>query len=142
MRIKIDPELEQYIPHHGNYGKPKPQKGSGETSERRKIAREYKNQGLSYSEIGKLMGISRQRAQQLVAPTDLAVRQLRRKLGDRCSVCGMRKKKLDLHHADYSKPPEVLLCVRCHMRKDITPGPTHSELVYAARISALDKETP
>lgn len=110
MRHKVlDKEFEQYIPRHGSYGKL-----TGEKSERRKIARAYKERGLSYLQIGKIMGITRQRAQQLVAPTLLQAQRIREGLGNECSICGSTD-NLNLHHQDYSEQPDTLLCTACHM---------------------------
>lgn len=34
---------------------------------------------------------------------------------DRCSKCGKKKKRIEAHHPDYSKPLAVVwLCTRCH----------------------------
>lgn len=102
---------------HGNYGKPK-----GEKSKNRDFARSLKQSGMTYAKIGERMGISRQRAQQLVAPSGLQKRELIEKLGGVCSACGKSGIKLDLHHEDYSKPPELLLCVSCHREKHPRAG--------------------
>lgn len=94
-------------------------KRKGERSPRREQARSMKASGMSYAQIGDVMGVSRQRAQKLVAPTELATQTLRQQKGNKCEECGRFSKKLDLHHDDYNGGPPRLLCVPCHRHASV-----------------------
>lgn len=89
-----------------------------ERSPRRKAARILKQAGMTYEEIGQALGISRQRAQQLVRPTPRVMEELRSKKGNACANCGATDVKLDLHHSKYDSGPDALLCVPCHKTAD------------------------
>ena len=103
--------------HNRNYGVLK-----GETSPRREEARSLKQQGLTYKQVGEHMGITRQRAQQLVAPSLVAKRIIRDDMGNKCSECGATNTKLELHHPSYKLPAVVLLCTSCHKISDAKLG--------------------
>jgi len=94
----------------------------GERSPRRQVARELKQAGLTYAQIGEQLGISRQRAQQLVSPTERVLKNMRDGVGNRCQNCGKKCKKLDAHHEDYSASPTRILCSACHKTADKAIG--------------------
>lgn len=83
-------------------------------SPRRDEARAMKQSGMTYAQIGAKLGVSRQRAQQLVAPAAKRLREIRDALGNKCQSCGKRAKQLHCHHSDYSAEPDKLLCPSCH----------------------------
>jgi hypothetical protein len=87
-------------------------------SSRHEIAREMKRRGMTYAEIGKAMGISRQRAQQLVAPTlkETSI-QIEQRNGV-CDECHKPARKLEGHHDTYDGAPTRYLCTACHRRAD------------------------
>lgn len=88
--------------------------GPRHQSATRNIARSMKQAGKTYAEIGVRLGVSRQRAQQLVSPTSKRLREIRNALGNKCQACGRRRIKLETHHSDYSLEPDKLLCPSCH----------------------------
>lgn len=83
----------------------------------------------SPTELGCLLGVSRQRAHQLLNPAKHRARKMvaaalrtgrliRPSLCQRCSA----STKLHAHHSDYNEPLDVRwLCVRCH--NDVHPHP-------------------
>ena len=89
---------------------------------RRVVQRLYKS-GRSFSKIGRLLGISRQRVEQLVRNDARAARQAvhnklksgRLEKPERCERCQDTTENLDAHHGDYSQPLDVVwLCRACH----------------------------
>ncbi len=75
--------------------------------------------GLSYAEIGKAMGISRQRAQQLIRPSADIYNFVRRRAESRCQDCGIELVSGHVHHLNqvdnYNDPDNLMyLCVSCH----------------------------
>lgn len=86
-------------------------------SPRREIARRLKREGMSYANIGQHMGISRQRAQRLIAPTPLERRELLTRSKGRCERCGKKGEKLHGHHGNYEGAPSEVLCISCHMKE-------------------------
>lgn len=105
-------------PQHGSYGR----SHAYEHSPRRDEARQLKASGKTYAEVGSIMGVSRQRAQQLVSPALLELRNLRQAAGEKCANCGATDCKLDLHHDDYNGAPTRLLCASCHKTADAQLG--------------------
>jgi hypothetical protein len=80
--------------------------------------------GLTYAEIGLELGVSRQRAQQLVKPTETVMNAVRAHAGGRCERCGVVLEHGHVHHRHAHGPtpdtfnePENLeyLCVSCHV---------------------------
>lgn len=74
-----------------------------------KQARKLKESGVSYSDIGKQFGVSRQRIQQLMKP-DIS------RVGN-CADCGIFRIALHFHHTNYLTDDGVLLCQSCHRRR-------------------------
>lgn len=92
-------------------------------------------QGLTYAEIGKVLGVSRQRAQQLVRPPAAVYRAVRAKTKGACADCGLKTKTGHVHHNDLVSeddfndfPNLVYLCVSCHTRRH-GPGTKVSGIV-------------
>lgn len=78
--------------------------------------------GLTYSQIGQRFGVSRQRIQQLIAPSDSIRRYVVSKYEERCRKCGLLVgSRGDVHHAlsqcdTYNNISVLeLLCRSCHM---------------------------
>ena len=80
--------------------------------------------GLSYAEIGRQCGVSRQRVQQILAPPKELQQRLKVKYGDECCRCGVRlygaghvhhKAVADMTPDSYQDETNLLLvCVSCH----------------------------
>lgn len=75
---------------------------------RKQAVRDLKSGGLTYKEIGKVLGICPNHAQRLI--------KIPRVSGiNKCSKCGIESKKLHYHHVDYSNDDSFLiLCQKCH----------------------------
>lgn len=84
----------------------------------RDTARKLKQQGLTYAQIGDMMGFSRQRAQQLVRPSGDILREYQNKAGGICENCKGRFKKLEGHHPNYGSDLIIMLCTSCHKTFD------------------------
>lgn len=84
---------------------------------RREIFRTMKSNGMTYAQIGESMGISRQRVQQLISPTEKEREQIIQENGRRCHKCGKSKGKLEIHHTDYLKGDTIYLCLSCHRKE-------------------------
>lgn len=60
--------------------------------------------------------------------------------GESCSKCGSRY-LLDRHHADYTKPEEVLiLCRACHRKEDVADGTWKAGAAVGMRICKICKQ--
>lgn len=79
--------------------------------------------GLTYAEIGKEFGISRQRIQQLLSPPPAIERFIKNRAQGKCENCGLDSPKGHIHHRtatgttseDYNDIPNLqLLCASCH----------------------------
>jgi len=87
-----------------------------EDTERQQTARELKASGLSYGKVGEIMGVSRQRAQQLCLPFN----EYRRKeflAAQECAKC-KSKDKLQIAHVDYRDNLFLVMCNECHKKFD------------------------
>lgn len=104
---------------------------------RKQQARSLKIEGLTYQQIGDRLGVSRQRAQQLVSIPKDELRTMRLKAGFKCSTCGRQSNKLDGHHEDYNNDDVVLLCVSCHMVKHFGDGFIKSRLDHCKKFKPL-----
>lgn len=80
------------------------------------MARQFKQRGYTYRQIGDSMGVSRQRAQQLLAPTPDERKELLARANGRCERCGKESPTLHGHHKDYLGMPDEMLCPSCHIR--------------------------
>lgn len=90
---------------------------------KRQLAIELRAQGMTLAAIGRALGVSRQRVDQLVDQEKHAARSAasRAKASGKlvppqnCEACDRRLRRLYMHHADYSKPLDVMwMCARCH----------------------------
>lgn len=91
-------------------------------NERKNQARSMKQDGMSYADIGRALGISRQRAQQLLSLPHTSRKEFALQKGNRCELCGHPAKKLDAHHNTYAGDPDQLLCTSCHKKLDAQLG--------------------
>jgi predicted nucleic-acid-binding Zn-ribbon protein len=100
-------------------------------------ATELRVKGLTYAEIGQALGISRQRAQQLVEPNRDVYAFVRTKANWRCETCGVAIINGQLHHIqatgntleNFNDIDNLrYLCVACHMRAHARPRPLGPEL--------------
>ena len=85
----------------------------------------HKNNNMTLSEVGDRFSISRQRVHQILYPLKhkartavwLALKSKAISKPKTCSEC-LKKKKLESHHDDYSKPLDVIwLCHKCHSKR-------------------------
>lgn len=80
-------------------------------------------EGLTYAEIGKMLNISRQRAQQLIRPTADVYQQLRERAQQRCESCGEIERAGHAHHIDVLEEDHnnlnnlEYLCIDCHLAR-------------------------
>lgn len=95
-----------------------------------KEATRLKLLGLTYREIGELLGVTRQRAQQLVRPPVGVWREVRDAQGSKCADCGADAPyNGHIHHHElkstvyeYNLPGNlVYLCNSCHCRRHRDP---------------------
>lgn len=92
---------------------------------RRQQAIELKVAGYTYAEIGAIMGVSRQRVEQIISPTKEVLLKVRRRTNGLCALCG--NELTTIHHkssvqtaADFDSPENmVLLCKSCHKIADV-----------------------
>ncbi len=89
-----------------------------------------KLEGRSYADISKIMGISRQRVQQILSPPHDIYEIVAINAKGKCQTCGLwLGKSGHIHHTegadnDYSNPQHLqYLCVSCHRK-------THSKNKY------------
>src|SRR5580692_8677062 len=89
---------------------------------RKREAVKMKLQGLSYREIGAKLGVTRQRAQQLVRPPALIYKAVRDRAKSRCEKCRTELKSGHVHHKDTKKFDDYndignlqYLCTSCHV---------------------------
>src|SRR3990167_1920923 len=82
-------------------------------------------EGLTYTEIGHRLNISRQRVQQLTSPPTYILRKVFEKADGKCEDCGIVARDLHVHHIQsngvaidlYNDLANLqLLCVSCHRR--------------------------
>lgn len=76
---------------------------------------ELKQSGKSYAEIGRMLGVTGQRVQQLIA------QGLEAPVSEPCPKCGKSNGPLHRHHVDYISNTVENLCASCHSKH------THSE---------------
>lgn len=97
-------------------------KGSNYLRRRREMMIALKAAGQTYAEIASGFGLSRQRVQQIVSPTEEERESIYQKFGQKCFFCespgndnGFR---LDLHHifSKGGKASLVPLCTACHLK--------------------------
>ncbi len=87
---------------------PRPPGGAKRSASMIRKIKILKSSGLTYSEIGKLLNISRQRAQQYIRePRTIMF----------CEKCGTDKGPLHSHHIEYDPPLTETLCLSCHSKE-------------------------
>ena len=84
-------------------------KGKFSTLENRRLARVLKCAGKTYLEIGRVLGVTRQRAAQYISDAP----EVKAKF---CSMCGRRPKILHYHHVSYKDRIVIAVCASCHQK--------------------------
>jgi orotate phosphoribosyltransferase-like protein len=94
-------------------------------NQRRRLARQLKTNGATYQEIGEQLGVSRQRAQQLVRLGDKE-RERFLSTNPTCHFCRTTSngRKLDVAHITYESGNTrmIPLCIECHRKLDTIIG--------------------
>ena len=79
--------------------------------------------GLTYAAIGQVLGVSRQRAQQLIRPPYEIYRVVRRRAGAKCEDCGTETMNGHMHHMELIEVAAFndianlsYLCIGCHRK--------------------------
>ena len=102
--------------------------------------------GVTFAEMGRRLGVTRQRAEQLVRAPQSRARQAVHaaiKCGklvrsDTCARCG-EGGKIEAHHPDYSKPLKVeWVCLMCH--RPLHPKEERARRWMDRRALRLDSE--
>jgi len=101
-----------------------------QTKELRAKLLSLKLEGLSYREAAESVGVSKQRAHQLIAPPRFVREKIVEKFWGECQSCGIHVGKSGhVHHVgteyeDYNDEKNLLLlCNSCHRQAHLTPLP-------------------
>lgn len=82
-----------------------------------------KLQGLTYDEVGRRMGVSRQRIQFLLRPPESVYKQVVGRANEHCEDCGSAVVSGHIHHidemrSDFNHPDNLAyLCASCHRKR-------------------------
>ena len=73
----------------------------------------------SPTQLGRILGVSPQRADQLLNPKKhqarVIVSKIKETKPDRCQICGKQTEELEAHHYNYLKPECIIwACIVCH----------------------------
>lgn len=91
--------------------------------------------GNTYQDIGRLLGVSRQRIQQLLKPPRAVAEEIKKRAHGRCEQCGLPGLSHHLHHRLATKRQEdtfndldnlQYLCPSCHRQAHWDMGPMRS----------------
>jgi hypothetical protein len=91
---------------------------------------EMKLKGMTYAEIGKALGVSRQRAQQMVRPPKAIYDAVQDRAKGRCEHCGIELQRGHVHHKEgddvgYNDLRNLeYLCISCH--RAVHSGPVQA----------------
>lgn len=86
-------------------------------------ARKLKASGLTYEEVGNKMGISRQGAYSLIAPSPSKRKAIIQSRNHLCDRCHLHRTKLYLHFISYDSNENIeVLCSHCHRIADQENG--------------------
>ena len=81
------------------------------------LAVAFKLKGWTYAQIGRKLGVSRQRAQQLVRPPKAVYDLVRKRAGGCCQECGVEVGSGQVHPEDFNDVDGLkYLCVACHVK--------------------------
>jgi predicted transcriptional regulator len=82
-------------------------------NERKNKILQLKQLGASYKQIAKELGVSRQRVQQLISPSENDATKIRS--NGICEECGKKTTQLHIHHISYWPEQKTKnLCASCH----------------------------
>lgn len=91
-------------------------KGWQQRVTRQDLVNSLKAEGKTYKEISKILGVSRQRVQQLITP-DREREKIIEENNQQCAICGKKNVRLDVHHRNYLTNDAILLCISCHRKE-------------------------
>lgn len=114
-RLKIKVTSVYYLCHR-NKEIPKLKSGHRGKIKNIKLKKEIelmKSDGMTYRQIGSIVGLTGQRVQQLIRPEIVNA--------GTCSQCGRRSSKLHRHHVNYAADKVKLLCASCHGKSNSHP---------------------
>jgi HNH endonuclease/Homeodomain-like domain-containing protein len=130
--------------------------GSGRRNQKPKVeiralALAMKLHGLTYAEVGAKLGVSRQRAQQLIRPPQAIWVEVRNRATGKCQKCGIKTEKGHVHHKkstgitaeNFNDLANLLyLCVSCHRSEHERTGGGGgwNEARYVAHLEQTAKE--
>lgn len=88
---------------------------------------ELKLKGLSYAEIARRFGVSRQRVQQMIRPPKEVYNAVKERAKGRCQFCGVELDSGHVHHLnnveDYNDWMNLrYLCTACHTNVHMNPS--------------------
>lgn len=119
-------EAKRYFTHR--LKPPRPRVKSAKAQAHHQRAWELRMSGLTYAEIAQQLGVSRQRAQQLVKPDVYIIHAVKRRAAWRCEECHVHLSQGHVHHRDAHGPTAdtyneldnlQYLCARCHVMAHI-----------------------
>ena len=89
----------------------------------------YRLEGMTYGQIGEKLGLSRQRAQQILRPPKIIYDSVRTRAEYKCDNCGLLTQIGHIHHIenrdmDYNDIANLrYLCVSCHKQIHLNNPP-------------------
>jgi hypothetical protein len=92
-------------------------------SAKKNLARRLRAKGLTYTQIGERLGVTRQRAQQFLKPPIEVWLIVFKRAKGRCEDCGKQLENGHLHHRSYGaavidRPSNFdYLCRKCHLKR-------------------------
>ena len=99
------------------------------TMSKKQVALKLRLKGLTYQEVGRRLGISRQRVQQLIRPPREIYNLVHDRAKGRCEDCGIalphmhnghvhHENSVDIHEEDFNDVKNlVYLCWSCHRKR-------------------------
>ncbi len=107
-------------------------RGPGKNMERYERALAMRLEGVTFREIGRRLGVTHQRAQQMLSPTPTVARKIKERAGNRCEECQEpaagnvghvhHRAAVGMTAESYNAEPNLtLLCNSCHRKAHANP---------------------